>query len=242
MTLLEIEDATLGYGEHVILRNLSMTVMPGEIVALLGRNGVGKTTTLNAISGLIPAQSGTIKVLGELVDTKRPFRNSRRGVAHVPEGRCLFRQMSVGENLRSTGMWKGRGSNRAFDMFPVLEELTSRKSGLLSGGEQQMLVIGRAMLLNPKLLLIDELSLGLAGMVARSIYSQLRKIAEELDLGVLLVEQFVHLALETADRAYVLGSGRIALEGTAADLRSRFDEVEAAYLGIEGAGVESALS
>ena len=233
MSLLRIESATLGYGTHVVVSDLNLAVGEGEIVALLGRNGAGKTTTLNGVSGLIPAQAGTVAIFGEPVDARRPHRNAVRGVGHVAEGRCLFSQMTVAENLRTAGARRRSSGNLAYDMFPPLQKLANRKAGLLSGGEQQMLVIGRALLLEPRLLLVDELSLGLAGGVARHILGQLRVIAKDMGVGVLLVEQYVHLALETADRAYVLSSGRVALEGSTAELRDRFDEVRAAYLGEE---------
>jgi branched-chain amino acid transport system ATP-binding protein len=230
MSLLSMRKAVVGYGELAVISDIDLEVGPGEIVALLGRNGAGKTTILNTISGLIPSLGGTVEVLGTPVDPRRPHLNARRGVGHVPEGRSLFTQMSVNENLWAAAANK-EDYNEAIKTFPILTELMSRKVGLLSGGEQQMLAIGRALVGKPKLLLIDELSLGLAPMVAKSIHIKLKEIVADTGIGVLLVEQYVHLGLDTADRAYVVGTNAITMEGKASDMRGRIDEVEAAYLG-----------
>ena len=227
--LLEFESVSVGYDNHEVVGNVNIFIEEGEVVALLGRNGAGKTTILNTASGLVPALSGAVRVFERSVDVRRPHRNARRGMGHVSEGRSLFTQMSVGENLRAGASRRVEGY--AMDLFPALATMATRRAGLLSGGEQQMLAIARALMSQPKLLLVDELSMGLAPLVARDIHQQLRKIAHEFCVGIFLVEQYVPLALGTADRAYVLGQGAVLMQGSGVDLSERIDEVEAAYLG-----------
>jgi len=232
---LDVCDMTTGYAGVTVVRDLSLCIRPGEVVALLGPNGAGKTTTLLTISGLLKPFQGSISVLGRQVEGGRPDRIARLGVAHVPDDRCLFYDLTVEENLRlgGTGTRQRRSAAymRALALFPALQALQRRRAGLLSGGEQQMLAVGRALMSEPKLLMVDEMSLGLAPIVVEQMLPVLRRIADETRAGVLLVEQHVHLALEIADRAYVLNRGRLALSGDARKLAKNVDLLEASYLG-----------
>ena len=231
MALLEIEDLSTGYNGVAVVRNLTMTVNEGEIVALLGPNGAGKTTTLLTASALNPILSGDIRVLGKSVKGRRAHMVARDGVAHVPEDRSLFFQLTVRENLR-LGAAKGAADIiQALGYFPALEKLMDRRAGLLSGGEQQMLAMARALTVQPRLLMVDEMSLGLAPIIVERLLPVLRRIATETGAGVLLVEQHVHLALEVADRAYVMSHGSLAMEGDAKHLAANRDLLESSYLG-----------
>ncbi len=237
MALLEIEDLSTGYNGVPVVRNLDLVVNEGEIVALLGPNGAGKTTTLLTTSALNPILSGDIRVMGKSVKGRRAHMVAREGLAHVPEDRSLFFQLTVKENLK-LGAAKGSAHlDQALGYFPALERLMDRKAGLLSGGEQQMLAMGRALTTNPKLLMVDEMSLGLAPIIVERLLPVLRRIADETGAGVLLVEQHVHLALEVADRAYVLSHGSLALEGDAKHLAANRHLLESSYLG--GAELEA---
>lgn len=229
--LLEIEDLNTGYNGVSVVRGLNMTVNEGEVVALLGPNGAGKTTTLLTTSGLIPIISGEIKVFGKTLDGRRPHLLAREGLAHVPEGRSLFYQLTVAENLR-LGAAKGSADiKKALGYFPALEPILERRAGLLSGGEQQMLAMARALTVSPRLLMVDEMSLGLAPIIVERLLPILRQIANETGAGVLLVEQHVHMALQVADRAYVLSHGELTMQGNAADLAKDRSLIEASYLG-----------
>jgi branched-chain amino acid transport system ATP-binding protein len=235
-TLLAIDGLRAGYGGTPVVRDLDLHVDAGEVVALLGPNGAGKTTTLLTISGLLPVIAGSIDVLGARLPSRRTrsHRLSRRGLAHVPEDRALFGQLTARENLRVAGARGRRGqakADRAVEWFPELEPLLDRQAALLSGGEQQMLALARALVTEPKLLMVDEMSLGLAPLVVERLLPVLRTAADELGAGVLLVEQHVHLALEVADRAYLLDHGRLAAEGTTAELAERPELLESSYLG-----------
>ena len=229
--LLEVEEMSTGYAGVPVVRDLNLHVDEGEVVALLGPNGAGKTTTLLTTSALVPILAGDIKVFGRSVKGRRPHLVARDGLAHVPEDRSLFFGLTVKENLR-LGAAKGSADvDQALEYFPALKPILSRRAGLLSGGEQQMLAMGRALTVRPRLLMVDEMSLGLAPVIVDRLIPVLRRAADEMGSSVLFVEQHVALALEVADRAYVLTHGRIGLEGPAAELRERRELLAASYLG-----------
>jgi len=234
---LVVRDLSAGYRGVPVVRELNLEVRPGEVVALLGPNGAGKTTTLETIAGLNHPISGTVELSGEKVGGTPAYQLAGRGLALVPEGRALFPGLTVREHLRLAGGRGARGrkvgarEDELLEMLPELRKCLGRKAGLLSGGEQQMLAIGRALVTRPRLLLVDEMSLGLAPVVVERLIPVLRRAADELGSSVLFVEQHVALALEVADRAYVLTHGRIGLEGPAAELRERRELLAASYLG-----------
>ncbi|MGO8953302.1 MAG: ABC transporter ATP-binding protein [Rhodomicrobium sp.] len=223
MNVLEAEAIHTYYGKSHILHGVSLSVGEGEIVALLGRNGAGKTTTLRSIVGLTPAAGGKIRIFGR--DTIRwpPYRIAALGVGYVPEGRRIFTNLTVEENLLVPAARKGRWDRIAlFKLFPRLHERRDNLGSQLSGGEQEMLAIARALVLQPKLLLLDEPSQGLAPLIVRDVF-EIVKRSKEWGLSVLLVEQNVRAATAIADRCYVLDDGRVAYEGLASDLAK--DEV-----------------
>jgi branched-chain amino acid transport system ATP-binding protein len=229
---LTVTDLTAGYGHAPALHGISLHVEAGEMVALLGANGAGKTTTMLSIAGELTPMSGQIEIFGKPGGGQRPYQVARLGVALVPENRGIFPQLTVAENLRlRLRAGKPAVTDEVFDHFPTLRPLSGRKAGLLSGGEQQMLGFGCALVSSPRLLLIDELSHGLAPVVLDRLLPVLRTIAADRQLAVLLVEQHVAAALSVADRAYVLSRGRVITAGSATDLRAQADVLEASYLG-----------
>jgi branched-chain amino acid transport system ATP-binding protein len=234
MALLELEGLEARYGAVPALHGVSLAVEEGTIVALLGANGAGKTTTLRAISGLV-RKSGEVVFGGRRIARYSAERIARLGIAHVPEGRGLIAELSVRENLR-LGAHLRRGGDVKRDLaavyghFPILEERQGQPAGALSGGQQQMLVLGRALMTQPRLLMLDEPSLGLAPLVVREIYSILEQLNREQGLTVLVVEQNASVALQTSSSAYVLEVGRVAVQGPSAELREQ-ESVRRAYLG-----------
>ena len=228
---LTVRDLHAGYRGVPVVRDINLEVRPGEVVALLGPNGAGKTTTLETIVGLNRPISGTVELSGEVIGGKPAHILARRGLALVPEGRALFPGLTVREHLRLAGRRSRRSEEELLEMLPELRKCLGRKAGLLSGGEQQMLAVGRALVTRPRLLLVDEMSLGLAPVIVERLLPILRRAADELGSSVLFVEQHVALALEISDRAYVLTHGRIRLEGPAAELRERRELLAASYLG-----------
>jgi branched-chain amino acid transport system ATP-binding protein len=232
-TLLETHRLCSGYAGVPVTHDVSLTVRAGEVVALLGPNGAGKTTTLLTISGLLEPLAGSLEVLGTN-DRPRPHRLARRGLAHVPEDRSLFYDLTVAENLRVCCGVSGASIAEALSYFPALEPILARKAALLSGGEQQMLALARAFASRPRLLVVDELSLGLAPVIVERILPAVQALASRTGAGVLLVEQHVDLALGLADRAYVMVDGRVVIEGAAAELRGRRDLLTLSYLGEAG--------
>jgi branched-chain amino acid transport system ATP-binding protein len=231
--LLELEDVEARYGPVHVLHGISLAVEEGSVVAVLGPNGAGKTTTLRAISGTV-RRSGRIVFAGKPLDRLRPDALARLGVAHVPEGRGTFSELTVWENLK-LGAYSRRGSidkelERVFTYFPWLSERRRQDAGTLSGGEQQMLALARAFVQRPRLLLLDEPSLGLAPVLVAELFRIVRELNEDEGLTVLVVEQNAHLALQAAHAGYVLEAGRVVLAGTSAELQAD-DSVRRSYLG-----------
>jgi len=235
MALLELDRVQARYGRIVALHDVSLAVEEGQVVALLGANGAGKTTTLRAISGVVRS-SGRIAFSGRALSRQTAEGMARRGVAHVPEGRGTFAELTVVENLR-LGSYTRRDKGgvkadleRVSQFFPWMRERAGQQAGTLSGGEQQMLALGRALMARPRLLMLDEPSLGLAPLVVRELFSIVRRLNEEEGLTVLVVEQNAVTALQAAHYAYVLEVGRVAVEGGADELRQN-ESVRRSYLG-----------
>jgi branched-chain amino acid transport system ATP-binding protein len=237
--MLAVSNLGARYGASVVLRGIDLHVMPGEIVTLLGANGAGKTTFLHTVMGLVTMTSGRVFYEGRDITRRSTESRVTGGVALCPEGRRIFAKMTVEENLRLGAGLKFQaqfGDNRArvFELFPALQRLRNTQAGLLSGGEQQQLAVARALMSRPKLLLLDEPSLGLAPMIVSLIFELVQQLRES-GVTVLLVEQNVRLALDIADRGYVLNTGRLELSGSATELKEG-EAVEEAYLGLAASG------
>jgi branched-chain amino acid transport system ATP-binding protein len=235
MAMLEVNDVHAYYGNIHALKGISLTVEEGEIVTLIGANGAGKSTTLNTICGLLHPQSGTIRLEGQDIHGLPPHHVVGRGVSQAPEGRRIFGRLTVQENLEMGAFLRDdaegirRDTRRVFDLFPRLEERRRQLGGTLSGGEQQMLAIGRALMAHPRVLLLDEPSMGLAPLLVEDIFRVIRQLNEE-GTTILLVEQNALMALSVASRGYVLETGQVVLAGTADELREN-PQVQEAYLG-----------
>lgn len=243
---LQVTGLDAGYHGTPAVRDIDLRLAPGEVVALLGSNGAGKTTTLSAITGLIRPSKGAVHLDGQDITGGAAYRLARRGVALVPEDRALFHDLTTAENLRLGRHGRRRGRHdhdEVLDLLPELRKCLNRQAGSLSGGEQQMLAVGRALMSRPKVLLVDEMSMGLAPVIVDRVSPVLATIASATGAAVLVVEQHVAVALDLAERAYVLAHGRMVLEGPTSRLRSRKDLLMACYLGdLEAAGQLSNLT
>ncbi len=229
--VLSLENVSAGYGQADVIREITLEVHPGEIVTLLGPNGAGKTTTLRVVSGLLKPSRGTVRYQGHDVAHLSPTRRARAGIAHVPEGRGIFFGLTVAEHLRLGYRGETIDPEAVYTYFPALRQLRDRPAGLLSGGEQQMLAVARNLARSPDLLLLDELSLGLAPLLVERLLPVVHDYARERSCGVLLVEQHVPLALQVADRCYVLSHGDLVLHEPAARVRDNPELLVASYLG-----------
>ena len=231
--MLKVENINVYYGQIHAIKDVSFEVKPGEIVSLIGANGAGKSTILKTISGLLRSKTGRIVFKGEDISKTEAYKLVPKGLAHVPEGRRIFLQMTVKENLEMGAYTKGENMEEdietVYKHFPRLKERQNQIAGTLSGGEQQMLAMGRAMMSHPDLLILDEPSMGLAPILVQGIFDIIKEF-HKMGTTILLVEQNAEMALSIADRAYVLESGRVVLTGTGAELKAS-DQIKKAYLG-----------
>jgi branched-chain amino acid transport system ATP-binding protein len=237
--MLELNNVTAGYFGIPAVREISLQVGAGEVVALLGPNGAGKTTTLSTVAGLLNPIAGEVVFDGGSIVGRAPERLARQGLTLIPEDRALFFDLTARENLRLAKRGESMEESEIIEMLPELEKCLDRKAGVLSGGEQQMLTLARGLMGRPRLLMVDEMSLGLAPVIVERLMPVLRRIADDFGTAVLFVEQHVQQALELAERAYVMVNGQIVLQGTADELRSSRDLLESSYLG-ERAAEEAA--
>jgi branched-chain amino acid transport system ATP-binding protein len=230
--MLQIDSLTAGYGRTTVLRDVSLSVGTGEVVALLGPNGAGKTTLLRAASGLIQPSRGTIRLRGADITTRPAHRRSRDGLCLVPEGRGIFPNLSVRENLllQCRADYAKAGTERVLDLFPPLRDRLGQAAGTLSGGQQQMLALGRAFAAEPGIVLLDEVSMGLAPRIIDQIFGALNKLAQD-GIALLLVEQYVSRALAMADKIYILDRGQVSFSGSPRDINE--DEIIERYLNID---------
>jgi branched-chain amino acid transport system ATP-binding protein len=234
--LLAVENLRVDYGPVRAVHGVNLEVAPGEVVALLGANGAGKSTILRTISGLLRPRAGAIRLGGRPIHRLPPARIVKLGIAHSPEGRRVFGSLTVAENLRLGATSRtdrtrvAEDRERMYALFPILRERMHQIAGTLSGGEQQMLALARALMAGPRLLLLDEPSLGIAPLIVRSIFQTLGELKQQ-GVTMLLVEQNINVALELADRAYVLRTGEVSLTGSAAELHANYERVAQAYLG-----------
>ncbi|QJE95361.1 ABC transporter ATP-binding protein [Luteolibacter luteus] len=234
--MLEVENLHVSYGSIKALHGVSLKVPQGSIVTLIGANGAGKSTTLRALSGLVKSNSGTIRYDGDEITRLAPHKIVSRRLCHVPEGRMVFANLTVHENLvmgaylQKDKAWIAKQTEYVFHLFPRLKERENQAAGTMSGGEQQMLAIGRALLGNPKFLMLDEPSLGIAPLLVKAIFERIVEINKEQGLTILLVEQNANLALDISSYGYVLETGSVLLEGPSADLKAN-PKVQEAYLG-----------
>jgi branched-chain amino acid transport system ATP-binding protein len=229
--VLQLDGLSAGYDAAAVVRGLDLHVGQGEVVALLGPNGAGKTTTLRAISGLIRPLAGVIRIDGDDIAKRSPAARAQMGIAHVPEGRGVFFGLTVAEHFRLGHRGERLDAEIAYHHFPALREISDRRAGLLSGGEQQMLTLGRALARRPRLLLLDELSLGLAPVIVERLLPVVTTYAKESGCAVLLVEQHIHIALAVADRGYVLSHGELVVHEAVATLRADHQLILSSYLG-----------
>jgi branched-chain amino acid transport system ATP-binding protein len=229
--VLDVEALCAGHSGLTVVRDVDLSVHPGQVVALLGPNGAGKTTLLETVAGLLPIIGGRISVMGAAPNVRRPHLAARRGLAFVPDNRSLFRNLTAHQNLALAAHRAKAQVASIYQYLPELRPLASRQAGLLSGGEQQMLAIGRALLMSPRVLMIDELSMGLAPLIVERLLDLVRSVADDLGIGVLLVEQHVSMALGVADSAYVISHGTVTTRGSAHEVRAQAAAIEASYLG-----------
>jgi branched-chain amino acid transport system ATP-binding protein len=230
-SVLSLTGLTAGYNGSAVIRDLDLEIAAGEVVALLGPNGAGKTTTLRAVSGIIKPLAGTIRLRGDDLARRSPTTRAQLGIAHVPEGRGLFFGLTVAEHFRLGFPRERLDADLAYQYFPALVELANRRAGLLSGGEQQMLALGRALAREPKLLMLDEMSLGLAPVIVERLLPVVSAYAKESGCAVLLVEQHIEIALAVADHGYVLSHGELVVHERADVLRKDHQLILSSYLG-----------